>query len=166
MKKIMIISTGGTFNKVYNPQNGELQIDKTAHALYSIAKEWLYTFDVSTIIGKDSLEMTQDDRTLLLEHILALNYQHIIIIHGTDTMDITAHYLAQQNLDKTIVLTGAMIPYSIHPTEATANLSAAYGYLSALAEKGVFIVMNGSMGRYDTVIKDRLLGRFIRKVQL
>ena len=157
----MIISTGGTFNKVYNPQNGELQIDKHAHAVHSIAKEWLCTFDVSTLIGKDSLEMTQADRTQLLEHIVASDAQHIIIIHGTDTMDITAHYLAQQNLDKTIVLTGAMIPYSIHPTEATANLSASYGYLSALEEKGIFIVMNGIIGRYDRVIKDRGLGRFV-----
>jgi len=160
MKKILIISTGGTFNKVYNPKNGNLEIDKSAQALKSIASKWLCEFDVLNIIGKDSLEMTTQDRIELLSIIHQSNYQHIIIVHGTDTMDVTAEYLADAELEKTIVITGAMVPYSIDPTEATANLASAYGYINALQKEGVFIAMNGVMDSYEKVKKNRKEGKF------
>jgi len=160
MKKILIISTGGTFNKVYNPKTGNLDIDKTSHALKTIASKWLCNFEILNIIGKDSLEMTNHDRLELLSTIHQSNYHDIIIVHGTDTMDVTAEYLADAELEKSIVLTGAMIPYSIDATEATANLASAYGYLSALEKRGVFIVMNGVFGSYEKVKKNRKEGRF------
>jgi len=160
MKKILIISTGGTFNKVYNPKNGNLEIDKNAQALKTIASKWLCEFNVLNIIGKDSLEMTNHDRLELLSTIHQANYQHIIIVHGTDTMDITAAYLAEAALEKTIVLTGAMVPYSINPTEATANLASAYGYIHTLEKNGVFIAMNGVMDNYEKVKKNRKEGKF------
>ena len=160
MHKILIISTGGTFNKHYNPINGTLEIDKTSSALQEIASKWLTEFEILNIIGKDSLEMTNHDRLELLSTIHQSDYNKIIIVHGTDTMDITAEYLADAELEKTIVLTGAMVPYSIDPVEATSNLASAYGYLNALEKEGVFIAMNGVMGNYDKVKKNRKEGRF------
>jgi len=160
VKKILIISTGGTFNKVYNPKSGNLEIDKNSNALKNIASKWLTEFEVLNIIGKDSLEMTNHDRLELLSTIHQSIYQKIIIVHGTDTMDITAEYLADAELEKTIVLTGAMVPYSIDPTEATANLASAYGYITALETRGVYIAMNGVFGAYRKVKKNRTLGKF------
>ena len=160
MKKILIISTGGTFNKVYNPKTGNLDIDKTSHALKIIASKWLCDFEILNIIGKDSLEITNHDRLELLSTIHQSNYHDIIIVHGTDTMDVTAEYLADVELEKSIILTGAMVPYSIDPTEATANLASAYGYLNALEKRGVFVVMNGVFGSYEKVKKNRREGRF------
>jgi L-asparaginase len=114
MKKILIINTGGTFNKIYNPITGELDIDTKNNALKSISQAWLIEFNTLNIIGKDSLEMTQKDREEILYHIKQSSYQEIIIVHGTDTMDQTAKYLAEAKLNKRIVLTGSMVPFSIN----------------------------------------------------
>ena len=160
MKKILIINTGGTFNKIYNPLNGDLEVDKQAKSLQDIAQKWLCDFEVLNIIGKDSLEITNHDRLELLSTLHQSKHQSIIIVHGTDTMDVTAEYLADAELEKTIVLTGAMVPYSIEPTEASANLASAYGYINALEKEGVFIAMNGVMGSYEKVTKNRKEGRF------
>jgi len=160
MKKILIISTGGTFNKVYDPIKGDFSIDNASHALEQIASKWLCEFNIVNIIGKDSLDMTNHDRLELLATISHSEYHHILIVHGTDTMDVTAEYLADADLEKCIVLTGAMVPYSVDPVEATANLSSAYGYINALGQEGIFIAMNGVMGPYEKVKKDRSKGRF------
>ena len=159
-KKILLISTGGTFNKTYNPKNGELEIDKNSSALQTIASKWLCEFEILNIIGKDSLEITNHDRLELLSTIHQSSYQSIIIIHGTDTMDVTAEYLAEAELEKTIVITGAMVPYSLDATEATANLASAYGYIHTLEKNGVFIAMNGIMDNFEKVKKNRKEGKF------
>lgn len=161
MTKILIISTGGTFNKVYNPKTGVLDIDKSSHALETIASKWLCEFEILNIIGKDSLDITNHDRLELLSTIHQSKHHDIIIVHGTDTMDITAEYLADAELEKTIILTGAMVPYSLDSVEATANLSSAYGYLRVLGKRGIFIAMNGVFGSYGKVKKNRKEGRFI-----
>lgn len=160
MKKILIISTGGTFNKIYDPIKGEFTIDSESHALEYIASKWLCEFKTINIIGKDSLEITNQDRLELLATVSHSEYHHILIIHGTDTMDVTAEYLEDADVEKCIVLTGAMVPYSVDPVEATANLCSAYGYINALDKEGIFIAMNGVMGPYDTLKKDRIKGRF------
>ncbi len=160
MEKVLIISTGGTFNKIYNPITGNLDIDKSSTAIKTIAKNWLTEFEVVNIIGKDSLDMTHNDREEILKLIKNSKYKKIIVIHGTDTIDITAQYLNNNKLDKTIVLTGAMVPFSINPIEATANLASAYGYILNLNQNGIFIVMNGLMNIYDKVTKNREKGYF------
>lgn len=160
MKKILIISTGGTFNKIYDPIKGEFTIDSESHALENIASKWLCEFKMMNIIGKDSLDMTNHDRLELLATISHSDYHHILIIHGTDTMDVTAEYLADADLEKQIVFTGAMVPYSVDPVEATANLCSAYGFMNALDKEGIFIAMNGVMGPYEKVKKDRTKGKF------
>jgi len=160
MKKILLINTGGTFNKVYDPLSGKLPIDLTSSALKEIAEKWLCTFKIINIIGKDSLDMNDEDRAKLTQTILLSTYDYTIVIHGTDTMHITAKYLSDKKLKKHIVLTGAMVPYAIDPVEATANLASAFGYLQTLTNEGVIIAMNGVFGSYDKVQKDREIGRF------
>jgi len=160
MTKLLIINTGGTFNKIYNPKNGILEIDKESTALKELASKWLCEFEIITIIDKDSLEITNQDRLELLGTISQAKHKHIIVVHGTDTMDMTASYLAEGEVNKHIVLTGAMVPYSIDPVEATANLASAYGYLQALEEYGVYIAMNGMVSDYKKMRKNREKGKF------
>lgn len=160
MKKILIINTGGTFNKVYNPLNGNLEIEASGKAIKSIANAWLSKLKILNIIAKDSLDMTRKDRETILKEIQKAKANNIIVVHGTDTMDKTAKYLDEANLNKKIILTGAMMPYSINPIEATANLSSAYGYLQNVKEKGVFIAMNGTIKDYKKVVKNKEKGYF------
>ena len=161
MPNILIINTGGTFNKNYDPLNGTLFVDTTSKALENIASKWLCEFEIINIIGKDSLDITTHDRMELLVTISHTHHEHIIIIHGTDTMSLTAEYLDDGELEKSIVLTGAMVPYNIDSVEATANLCSAYGYLNALKQEGVYIAMNGVIGEHTQIKKDRTQGKFI-----
>ena len=160
MKKILIINTGGTFNKVYNSLTGNLDIEPKANALKAIAKHWLRDFNIINIIGKDSLDIDDNDRETLVQTIKAHSEQTIIIIHGTDTIDKTAKFLDDSNLRKEIILTGAMVPYSIDPIEATANFASAYGYINAINKNGVYISMNGVIKDYISVIKNKEKGYF------
>ncbi len=161
MEKILIISTGGTFNKIYDPLSGKLKVDREASALKEIASRWLCDFETLPMIHKDSLEMTNQDRLKLLTTIHHSESSHILIVHGTDTMDITAAYLAEAAIEKKIILTGAMVPYSIDPVEATANLASSFGYLQNVQSNGIYIVMHGIFGKYDQIKKDREKGKFI-----
>ncbi len=137
--KITVINTGGTFNKRYNPLSGELEVPK------------------------DSLEMSDVDRELIVKTIKNCKNQNIIIVHGTDTMDLTAKYLDEKIKDKTIVLTGAMLPISINKIEATLNFSQAIGFLNSNCENGIYISMHGSVKNYKKLIKNRELGKFLEK---
>ena len=163
MKRILIIDTGGTFNKIYNPLNGQLEIDTANQALNSLAQHWMVDFKMVNIVGKDSLDITDDDRLIIAQTIRRSDIEHIIIIHGTDTMDKTAHLLSEYNLDKKIILTGSMIPFSINPIEATANFSSAYGYISNIERVGIYISMNGKIGSFREVSKNREKGWFEMK---
>jgi len=160
MKKILVINTGGTFNKVYNPLTGHLDIDKEGKALLEIATYWKNSFKVVNIIGKDSLDMLDSDRDVIVQTIKKAEEKYILIIHGTDTIDKTAQYLDNACLENTIVLTGAMVPYNINPIEATANFSSAYGYIHGVKEKGVHIAMNGKIENHKRVIKNKEKGYF------
>ena len=107
--------------------------------------------------------MTNQDRLELLSVITQTEHKKIIIIHGTDTMHVTAEYLADVEIEKKIILTGAMVPYSIDPVEATANLTSALGYMQMLEKDGVYTVMNGLFGSYDKIVKEKSKGKFVRK---
>ncbi|HIP61646.1 MAG TPA: asparaginase [Sulfurovum sp.] len=160
MHKILLISTGGTFNKYYSEQSGKLEIDTEAKALQEILHKWRCTFEIKTIIDKDSLDINGTDRQEILEAILDSDYKKIIVIHGTDTMDKSAKFIAGSNLSKQVVFTGAMIPYSIDSIEATANLASAIGYIQDRDNNGVYISMNGIIGSHNNVFKNRDVGRF------
>ena len=162
--KITVINTGGTFNKRYNPILGELEVPKDSIALDEIIS-YCYNidFEVLNIISKDSLEMNDDDRELIVKTIKNCKNQNIIIVHGTDTMDLTAKYLDEKIKDKTIVLTGAMLPISINKVEATLNFSQAIGFLNSNCENGIYISMHGSVKNYKKLVKNRELGKFLEK---
>lgn len=161
-KKILVLNTGGTFNKIYNPINGELEVDENASALKYISHKWQHNLEIMSIINKDSLHMTSQDRVELLSFIYQSEYDDIIIIHGTDTMELTAEYIFDAEIDKNIVITGAMVPYSIDATEATANFAMAYGFLQNCTQNGVYISMNGLVMPYSQITKDRDNGLFVR----
>ncbi len=162
--KITVINTGGTFNKRYNPILGELEVPKDSLALDEIISCcYNIDFDVLNIISKDSLEMSDVDRELIVKTIKNCKNQNIIIVHGTDTMDLTAKYLDEKIKDKTIVLTGAMLPISINKVEATLNFSQAIGFLNSNCESGIYISMHGSVKNYKKLVKNRELGKFLEK---
>ncbi|MCT7492115.1 asparaginase [Aliarcobacter cryaerophilus] len=162
--KITVINTGGTFNKVYNPLSGELEVakdDKSLEEILSFCHN--IDFEVLNIISKDSLEMNDDDRELIVKTIKDCKNEKIIIVHGTDTMDLTAKYLDEKIKDKTIILTGAMLPISINKVEATLNFSQAIGFLNSNIKIGIYISMHGSVKNYKKLIKNRELGKFLEK---
>jgi len=160
-QNILIINTGGTFNKQYNELNGNLIIKKSNDCIKDILFQSKITnVNIKGILYKDSLEITDEDRELLVKFIKKSKYKKILIIHGTDTMDKTAIYLADNIKDKEIVLTGAMVPYSINKVEATSNLMLGYGYLLSNTKNNVYISMHGMVKKYDKIKKNRELGVF------
>lgn len=163
MKRILILTTGGTFNKIYDPIAGELVVDGSIKAVEEITAKWRADFHAMACIGKDSLEMTDADRQELVSVLSQARTTDIVVIHGTDTMDLSAEAVAQAHLPKRIVFTGAMVPYSIDPVEASANLALAIGALQTLSSNGVYIAMNGVFGNNRQVTKDREAGRFVTR---
>ena len=160
-KKILIINTGGTFNKQYNQSNGDLIIKKDNDTLKKLFKKAkIANPKIIGLLYKDSLDITQIDRKLLVECINQTKYDKIIVVHGTDTMDQTALYLDKNIKNKQIVLVGAMVPYSINKVEAVSNLMLAYGYLLASTKKQVSISMHGLVKKYNTIKKNKELGIF------
>ncbi|RBQ31182.1 asparaginase [Arcobacter sp. FW59] len=160
--KIVVINTGGTFNKIYNPLTGELEVSKESLALQEIIKySYNIDFEVLNIISKDSLDMTDDDRENIVTTIKESKNNYFIVVHGTDTMDLSAKYVDEKVKDKTIIFTGAMLPMSINKVEATLNFAQAIGFLNAKIENGVYISMHGSVKNYKNLIKNRELGQFL-----
>jgi L-asparaginase len=156
---MLIINTGGTFNKRYDPIKGELFVPQDSSAIEAILASMVMDISLQGILYKDSLEMDDHDRSVLGKTIAESEAKTIIVVHGTDTMDVSAEYVASLGLEKVIVFTGAMIPFTIDPLEATANLSMAIGYANN-GSAGVHIVMQGIMGRYDHVKKNKSAGKF------
>jgi len=156
---MLILNTGGTFNKRYNPLTGELFVPSDNGAVDAILQSLVIEIDVQGILYKDSLEMDDTDRSLLADTIAKNDEKVIIVVHGTDTMELSAEAVAVLNLKKTVIFTGAMIPFSIDPIEATANLAMAIGF-ALRSCSGVYIVMQGICGQYNYVRKNRECGKF------
>jgi L-asparaginase len=156
---MLIINTGGTFNKRYDPMCGELFVPRDNIAIERILDSLVIPIEVQGIIYKDSLEMDDENRSFLAQTIAQSDESIIIVVHGTDTMELSAHEVALLALKKTVVFTGAMIPFHIDPVEATANLSMAIGF-ALRSCSGVHIVMQGICGQYNYVQKNREAGKF------
>lgn len=154
-----IINTGGTFNKRYDPIKGELFVPNDNSAVETILKSLVIDIPVRGVVYKDSLEMDDQDRKVLAEAIAQCEETTVIVVHGTDTMDLSADCIDALKLDKTVVFTGAMVPFSIDPLEATANLAMAMGY-ARNAKSGVYIVIQGVMNSYKQVKKNKSAGKF------
>lgn len=159
---MLILNTGGTFNKRYNALSGEMEVPFDNLAPEKILSNFTYDVEMAGLIYKDSLDIDMDDRKMLVNIIAASDKTHFVIIHGTDTMDMTAAFLAEILVDKVVVLTGAMVPFEVDPLEATANLSMALGYAKLQDEAGVYICMQGCIDTHDKLIKNKQLGRFER----
>ena len=156
---IKIIVTGGTFDKEYNPLTGQLYFNGT-HVLemLKLGRSRLPA-TISTIMMIDSLSMTDDDRKKILQACQEATEDKILITHGTDTMTITAALLGQTIHDKTIVLTGAMIPYAFGSSDGLFNLGSALAFLQTLPP-GVYISMNGRYFHWNNVQKNKQIGLF------
>lgn len=159
---ITVINTGGTFNKIYNPLNGDLDVAKDTKALKEILS-FCYNLDceVKNIISKDSLELNDNDRLLIVKTINETQNENIIIIHGTDTMNLSALFVDNLVKDKKIIFLGSMLPFSINKVEATLNFAMAIGFLNSSVENGVYISMHGSVKNYKYIKKNRKIGQFL-----
>jgi len=161
MEKILIINTGGTFNKRYNPLKGELEVPQDGIAVESILQYCNNTsYELLNIIHKDSLEMSEIDRELIVKTIQASSCRKVLIVHGTDTMDVTATFLALHIKDKVITLTGAMVPFSISTVEATSNFMMALGDMLCREKNGVYLAMHGAITTHGSIYKNRQKGIF------
>ena len=162
--KITVLNTGGTFNKRYNPIKGQLEVPSDNIALDKIVKSCFNVeFEIKNIVSKDSLDFTQEDRETILKEIQNSTSDKIIIIHGTDTVDLTAKFIEDKIENKIIVFTGAMVPMSIDEVEATMNFSQAIGFLNAPIENGIYLSMHGSVIEHSKLKKDRSVGQFLLK---
>ncbi len=162
--KITVINTGGTFNKRYNPIKGQLLVPDDNVALDKILKSCHnLEIEVKNIVSKDSLDMTDLDRKLITATIKDSDSENIIIIHGTDTVDLTSAFLEREINNKKIVFTGAMVPMSIEEVEATMNFSLALGFLSADVENGIYLAMHGVVVNHKNLKKDKSVGKFLLK---
>jgi L-asparaginase len=159
MSIVRIFVTGGTFDKEYNELNGQLYF-KDTH-IQEILKLGRCKVDMSirTLMLVDSLEMTDTDRNIVVENCKNAEEERIVITHGTDTMTITAKVLAENITNKTIVITGAMIPYKFGSSDGLFNLGSALAFAQTLPH-GVYVAMNGRYFTWDNVRKNRQTGYF------
>jgi len=159
MEPIRIFITGGTFDKAYNELTGELFF-RDSH-LPEMLKLGRCNLDlqVRTLMMIDSLQMTDEDRQIILQQCRTAPESRIAITHGTDTMVETAGVLARGIAGKTIVLTGAMIPYKFGSSDGLFNLGSALAFAQTLAP-GVYVAMNGRYFAWNRVRKNRKTGMF------
>ncbi|HEV7783265.1 MAG TPA: asparaginase domain-containing protein [Chitinophagaceae bacterium] len=156
---IRIFITGGTFDKEYNELNGELFFKDTHLSDLLDMGRSRVPVEIRTLMMVDSLEMTSEDRELIAYQCNQCDEQQIVITHGTDTMSDTAIILAQKVKDKTIVLTGAMIPIKFGSSDGLFNLGSALAFAQTLSP-GVYVAMNGRYFNWDNVRKNKETGVF------
>ncbi len=156
---IRIFITGGTFDKEYNELDGKLFFKDTHLPEMLKLGRCRIEVDIRTLMLIDSLEMTDDDRQVILEHCRKTEEDRIVITHGTDTVEITARVLGRAITNKTIVLTGAMVPYKFGSSDGLFNLGSALAFVQTLPP-GVYVAMNGKCFMWDNVKKNKKTGEF------
>lgn len=156
---LRLIATGGTFDKHYDELSGVLGF-AAGHGDAAISRARMYPAPaLESLPFLDSLDMQDPDRHRILAACTAASEAALVVIHGTDTMHLTAAVLAAAALPKTIVLTGAMIPYEIANSDALFNMGFACA-CARLMPCGVYLAMNGQVFDWDKVQKNRQAGRF------
>lgn len=154
-----IFVTGGTFDKEYNELHGELFFRNT-HVQEMLHRGRCHlAVEVEVLMMLDSLDMSEAHRTQIVDACRGCSESQIVITHGTDTMVDTATVLAAAALNKTIVLTGAMVPYAFGSSDGLFNLGSALSFVQALPV-GVYVAMNGRCFAWDNVRKNREIGVF------
>jgi L-asparaginase len=157
--KIKVFTAGGTIDKVYFDAKSQYEVGESNVRLLFKEMDVGFAYEVESILRKDSLEMTDADRALILEKALQESCEKILITHGTDTMVDTARVLQQHVTGKTIALTGAMQPALFRNSDAVFNIGCALGVLLA-RDSGVYVVMNGMLFDPAHARKNREKGRF------
>ena len=156
---IRLFVTGGTFDKEYNELNGQLYFKDThVNEMLKLGRAKV-NIESRTLMMIDSTELSDSDRDLIAFNCQKADEDKIIITHGTDTMVETASVIAQKVTDKTIVLTGAMIPYKFGSSDGLFNLGAAVAFVQTL-KPGVYIAMNGRYFNWDNCRKNKEKGEF------
>lgn len=156
---ILLLTTGGTIDKVYFDALSDYQVGETVTAKLLEVARVKRPFRIEEVTRKDSLELDDMDRQLIAARCAAAREKHIVITHGTDTMTDTAAVL-KDIVGKTIVLVGALAPARFGESDASFNLGMAFA-AAQIAEPGVYITMSGSVFRADKVVKDRAKGAFV-----
>lgn len=159
MSSIRILITGGTFDKEYDLINGKLFF-QDSHVEEMLEKgRCTIDYSIRTLMMIDSLDMTDADRKIIIENCKECKEDKIVITHGTDTMVESAHMLGKEKINKTIILTGALIPYTFGSSDGMFNLGSAIAYAQSLPH-GVYVVMNGIAFDWHKVIKNKKTGFF------
>ena len=156
---IRVFVTGGTFDKECNELEGKLYFKDTHLPEMLRLGRCKVTVDVRTLMLIDSLEMTDEDRKSILDQCRKSREDKIVVTHGIDTMEETAKVLGKAITDKTIVLTGAMIPYKFGSSDGLFNLGSALAFVQTLPA-GVYIAMNGRYFHWNNARKNRRTGQF------
>ncbi len=158
--KIQIFVTGGTFDKEYNYITGQLYFKDThLHQMFERGRSTL-DIDIKTLMMVDSLQMSEADREIIIYSCKKSEFDKIVITHGTDTIVATAAAISKHSIPKTIVLTGAMIPYAFGTSsDGFFNLGAALAFVQNLPQ-GIYVAMNGKCFLWDKVKKNTKTGYF------
>jgi L-asparaginase len=156
---IRIYVTGGTFDKEYNELKGELFFKDTHLPEMLTLGRSRVSVDIETLMMIDSLEMTETDREHIAQQCVSAKEGRIIITHGTDTMVDTARVIAGKVKNKTIILTGAMIPYKFGSSDGLFNLGSSLAFAQTLPA-GIYIAMNGRYFDWNNVQKNKTIGEF------
>jgi len=154
-----IFITGGTFDKEYNELDGKLYFKDTHLPEMLKLGRCKVPVEIRALMLVDSLEMNDADRQIIVDQCRKCKEDRIVITHGTDTMEETAKVLGGAGLMKTIVLTGAMVPYKFGSSDGLFNLGSALAFTQTLPP-GVYIAMNGRYFSWDNVKKNKKLGEF------
>jgi L-asparaginase len=156
---VRIFVTGGTFDKEYNELVGKLFFKDTHVTEMLKLGRCKLNVDIRTLMMVDSSTMNDSDREMILQNVMKAKEDRILITHGTDTMAATAKVLAKGVKGKTLVLTGAMVPYTFGSSDGLFNLGAALAFVQTLPH-GIYISMNGRCFTWDNVKKNRATGEF------
>jgi len=157
--KIRVFVTGGTFDKEYNEFDGKLFLKDThLREMLQLGRCGL-DMETRTLMMIDSTDMTDTDREIIRKNCQESDTERIVITHGTDTMAETAKYLGETIKDRTVVLTGAMVPYTFGSSDGLFNLGSAIAFAQSLPH-GVYIAMNGRYFSCKNVRKNTSSGRF------
>ncbi|MGY6588075.1 MAG: asparaginase domain-containing protein [Wenzhouxiangella sp.] len=158
MKKLNVLTTGGTIDKIYYDDKSDYQIGEPEIGRILRAMNVAFDWEIRALLRKDSLHLNSDDRSLIRQAIQASDDRHYLITHGTDTMTDTAEALGDVG-DRVIVMTGALNPARFIDSDAVFNIGCAVGAVQALPP-GVWIAMNGRIWDPKKVRKNREANRF------
>lgn len=156
---IRILVTGGTFDKQYDELTGALFFNETHVQDVLERGRCMLEVETEVLMMRDSLEMTDAERAVIVHACQTCEEHQIVITHGTDTMVETARAIAAGVQGKTVVLTGAMVPFAFGSSDGLFNLGSAFSFVQALSP-GVYVAMNGRCFPWDNVRKNRELGVF------